>query len=60
MDTWIRTFRDAKAVEGKKVIIPGDPEREAEIIRMAQGIPLMEDVVKDLKDLGEQFGIAFL
>ena len=60
MDTWIRTFRSAKAVEGKKVIIPGDPEREAEIIRMAQGIPLMEDVVKDLQDLGEKFGVVFL
>jgi LDH2 family malate/lactate/ureidoglycolate dehydrogenase len=58
MDKWIRRFRSAKTVEGqKKVLIPGDPEREMEAERMKNGIPLVEAVVKDLKVLGEKFGV---
>ena len=31
MDEWIETFRSAKPAKGQEhVIIPGDPEREAE------------------------------
>jgi L-2-hydroxycarboxylate dehydrogenase (NAD+) len=59
MDNWIRRFRSAKTVEGEeKVIIPGDPEREMEAIRMKEGIPLLEAVATDLAALGERFGIG--
>src|SRR5689334_6081482 len=35
MDKWIRRFRSAKSVEGQpNVMIPGDPEREMETLRM--------------------------
>jgi L-2-hydroxycarboxylate dehydrogenase (NAD+) len=57
MDTWIQRFRQAKAVEGKQVLIPGDPERMMEAERLANGIPVVEPVVKSLEELGERFGI---
>lgn len=57
MDNWIGTFRNAKAVQGKKVLIPGDPERELEAERKKNGIPLLQPVVDDLNILGEKFGV---
>ncbi|MHA8071586.1 Ldh family oxidoreductase [Aquirufa ecclesiirivi] len=59
MDKWIQRFRSAQAVEGKKVIIPGDPERELEVERKANGIPLLEPVVADLQALANRFNVPF-
>ena len=59
MDKWIRRFRSAKAVEGKQVLIPGDPERELEAIRRVEGIPLLNSVVEDLKALASRFQLDF-
>lgn len=60
MDNWIQRFRSAKTTEGQdKVIIPGDPEREMEIIRMKEGIPLLETVVNDLNELGRKMNCPF-
>jgi LDH2 family malate/lactate/ureidoglycolate dehydrogenase len=60
MDNWITRFRNAKPAEGyEKVLIPGDPEREMEAIRMKEGIPLINAVADDLKKVGEKFGIEF-
>jgi L-2-hydroxycarboxylate dehydrogenase (NAD+) len=60
MDQWIREFRNAPVVEGKeRVLIPGDPEREFSIERKLNGIPLIEPVVKDLKELGIKLDIEF-
>jgi L-2-hydroxycarboxylate dehydrogenase (NAD+) len=60
MDNWITRFRSAKTVDGQPaVIIPGDPERQSEIERMKDGIPLDPKVVVDLKELGEKFGVKF-
>ncbi|NVK50890.1 MAG: Ldh family oxidoreductase [Cyclobacteriaceae bacterium] len=48
MDNWIKRFRSAKPSDGnKKVLIPGDPERELEVIRRVEGIPLLGPVVED-------------
>jgi LDH2 family malate/lactate/ureidoglycolate dehydrogenase len=59
MDKWIERFREAKTAEGfEKVIIPGDPEREMEAVRMKEGIPLLGPVVDDLNSLAEKFGIS--
>ena len=60
MDTWIQRFRQAKAVDGQRVLIPGDPERMMEAERLATGIPLVEPVVRSLAELGERFGVRFL
>ena len=40
-------------------MIPGDPERELEKIRRAEGIPLNDKVIEDLIALGERFGVKF-
>ena len=59
MDQWIERFRSAKTIDGfEKVIIPGDPEREMEVIRSREGIPLVKAVVDDLEQLAEKFNIA--
>jgi LDH2 family malate/lactate/ureidoglycolate dehydrogenase len=59
MDKWIRRFKSAKAVDGKQVLIPGDPERELEAIRRMEGIPLLNPVVDDLKALSARFTLDF-
>jgi L-2-hydroxycarboxylate dehydrogenase (NAD+) len=50
MDNWIGYDR---------LIIPGDPEREFEVIRLKEGIPLNEKVIIDLTELGEKLGVKF-
>lgn len=56
IDQWIERFRSAKTAQGfEKVIIPGDPEREMEEVRMKNGIPLLNSVVEDLNSLAEKF-----
>lgn len=58
MDNWINRFRNAQPSEGNdKVLIPGDPEREMEAIRIKEGIPLVELVEKDLHEIAEKFGL---
>ncbi|MEP2771761.1 MAG: Ldh family oxidoreductase [Fulvivirga sp.] len=59
MDNWISRFRETEAVEGKKVLIPGDPEREMETKRNNDGIPLNDKVVADLKEVGKKLGVTF-
>lgn len=61
MDHWIRRFRQATPMAGKeKVLIPGDPEREMETERTANGIPLLESVIRDLETLANKFNIDSL
>lgn len=58
MDQWIRRFREAKPAEGyERVLIPGDPEREYEAIRMKEGIPLLDSVAEDLQRTGQIFNL---
>jgi L-2-hydroxycarboxylate dehydrogenase (NAD+) len=60
MDEWIETFRSAKPAEGhEKVIIPGDPEREAEIRIMRDGIKLVPAIKEDLKEIATELNILF-
>jgi len=59
MDRWIRRFRTATTVEGHaKVIIPGDPEREMQVERLQNGIPLLDVVIKDLEMTGEKLHLT--
>ena len=60
MDNWITRFRNATPIDpNQKVLIPGDPEREAHEARMQKGIPVVDPVVVDLKEVGARFGIQF-
>ena len=60
MDQWIRRFRQSQPVDPKQaVIVPGDPEREAEHRRTREGIPLLEPVIKDLKALAAELELEF-
>ncbi len=59
MDNWIKTFRQARAVPGQRVLIPGDPERLLEADRLQHGIPLSEPVAQSLAELGKRFGVAW-
>lgn len=60
MDQWIQRFRAAKPVDANQpVLIPGDPEREMEKLRMKTGIPLLEIVVDDLKQTAEKLALKF-
>lgn len=59
MDNWIQRFRAAQPAAGhEKVLIPGDPEREMEQIRMQQGIPLVATVVAELRELAAKLQLS--
>jgi L-2-hydroxycarboxylate dehydrogenase (NAD+) len=59
MDDWIGGFRAAKTAKGfDKVLVPGDPEREFELLRHKEGIPLLDVVAQDLETLGKRFGVV--
>ncbi len=60
MDNWIKRFRAAKPSKGhEKVLIPGDIERETEAVRMKEGTPLHDAVIKDLREIAERFSLEF-
>jgi LDH2 family malate/lactate/ureidoglycolate dehydrogenase len=60
MDEWIRTFRNASPSEGQsRVLVPGDPEREAELKHKKEGILLQDSVVKDLDRISKKYGVDF-
>ncbi len=61
MDNWIERFKNAKPIdENQKVIIPGEPELEAEQERKISGIPIIDAVVQDLNEVADKLGIAQL
>jgi LDH2 family malate/lactate/ureidoglycolate dehydrogenase len=61
LDNWIERFKSAKPIDSDQpVIIPGEPELEAEMERKVSGIPIIETVVKDLNELAERLGVGGL
>lgn len=61
LDNWIQRFKSAKTVDpAQQVIIPGEPEYQFEKERAANGIPLIDAVVKDVNELAEKLGIDAL
>jgi LDH2 family malate/lactate/ureidoglycolate dehydrogenase len=60
MDQWIETFRSSKPAEGEeRVLIPGDPEREAEERIMKEGIKLVPAIRDDLVAIARELNIDF-
>lgn len=58
MDNWIQRFKKAPTIAGaERVLIPGEPEFIIAEERKHSGIPLNENVVKDLKELSKKFQI---
>jgi LDH2 family malate/lactate/ureidoglycolate dehydrogenase len=59
MDLWIQTMRNTKAIPGKKVLIPGDLERAAEIENLRNGIEILPGIQKDLIYVAGKLGCDF-
>lgn len=59
MDLWIKTFNSSQALEGKKVLIPGENEYNEYNIRKVSGIPLQKKVIEDLDSLSKKLSIKF-
>jgi len=58
MDKWILTFRNSNPTEGhEKVLVPGDPERENEIKRMKEGIPVMPLLIEKVNEIADELKI---
>jgi LDH2 family malate/lactate/ureidoglycolate dehydrogenase len=61
MDNWIDRFKSSATIDpDQKVIIPGEPETEAEKHRKINGIPLVDSVLNELNVLAERFGVESL
>ena len=60
IDDVVRTLRGTKAAPGTSgPLIPGDPERLAEVERRRDGVPLPTVVVDHLRALAVRTGVAF-
>src|SRR5881397_188898 len=60
IDDYIRVFRATKPAPGTSgPLLPGDPEREAEVLRRRNGVPLILPVVEELRDIAQKTGIPF-
>lgn len=60
IDDWVRTFRSTKKQPGTDgPLIPGDPEREAFAERSSKGVPVIDKVVDDMRDIADKTGIDF-
>lgn len=58
IDEWIRTFRKTEPAPGTDgPLIPGDPEREAEAVRVREGVPVLLPVVEALRTISKETGI---
>ena len=61
LDNWIERFKSAKTNSpDQKVIIPGEPELEAELFRKINGIPIIDAVYTDLNALAKKLDVGFL
>lgn len=60
IDDYVRTLRATRPAPGTDgPLVPGDPEREAEVERREHGVPLVLPVVEDLRAISSATGIPF-
>jgi len=60
MKALCKTIRNLKPLEGKTVMVPGDPEKIAMAKRKKEGIPIEENVWKEFLAITEEFGNALI
>lgn len=48
-----------RAAGTDEILMPGEPEARTEARRRAQGIPITDNVVGDLRAIGQDYGVAF-
>jgi L-2-hydroxycarboxylate dehydrogenase (NAD+) len=59
MDAMIRALHDSpKAAGHDRIYVAGEIEHETEQERLRNGIPLTQFVVDELREIGEEFGVA--
>lgn len=60
MDEMCRELRETPAADdaGGPVLVPGDPEIEAERRNRAEGVPVAPGLVLELRELAERLGVA--
>ncbi|MFP4556264.1 MAG: Ldh family oxidoreductase [Bacteroidales bacterium] len=58
MDKWIETFKESKAKEDGRVLIPGEPERDYEKRFMKEGISLIPSVYEDICNIASELGVS--
>lgn len=59
IDHWVQTMRATRPQPGfDRVLIPGDPEREAMDERISTGIPIIEPVLRDLEEISRKTGVS--
>ncbi len=60
MDKWVDTFKNAKPAKGvDRVLIPGELEFEKEEKIRKEGIFVIPNIAKDLKEIADNLGIKF-
>ena len=60
IDDMVQTLRQTKPQPGSPgVVIPGEPERQAELRLATEGIDLVLPVVEELRDISKKTGIEF-
>jgi L-2-hydroxycarboxylate dehydrogenase (NAD+) len=59
VDHYREVFLGARTADGQKMVFPGDPEDESFARRSEHGVPLVCDVVRDLRDIASQLQITF-
>ena len=58
VDDFVRTLRATRPSPGTPgVLIPGDPEREAQKERDVHGVQLLPPVVEDLREISRRTGV---
>jgi LDH2 family malate/lactate/ureidoglycolate dehydrogenase len=57
MENWMTAMRNSAKSGGEDVLVAGDPEWQAEEERKRNGVPLHEEVIRDLRLLAEESGI---
>lgn len=60
MDKWIETFRNSKPTkENDRVLIPGDPEREAETANKNKPISIDDRLAEQIRGICKKYSVSF-